>query len=95
MIVEGRKTTVEKVKVNVDPVEVVSNLFNEWLKSTAPGCEFLDIDARKWMKVSGYNSHTREDLYDEHREATNEEIFVYKSFRVVSHMAEKSRMRND
>lgn len=75
MLVDGRRTLVESVKVEINPLDVFKELFRLWRYSV---CDKADgIRNGKWYREDGdYHS----DWENVIREATEEEISKYKAF---------------
>lgn len=77
MQVEGIQNT--KVVVDVNPNKVVNNLYIHFM-SSVPG-EYINSEGywESWDDCRGQGS----GLYDRYRKATDEEVEIYKAFKVI------------
>lgn len=79
-MVSGRKTTVENVTVDVDPIAVLSGIYSA---TVPPKMAFLSLSDNHWYVVSGYNYHKNEEQYEKDRPATEDEIQMKKSYETM------------
>jgi hypothetical protein len=88
MIVKGKKTYVEHLDVIVDPFDVLTKIEE---RTVPESLSFLSDDGF-WYKKSGFDYHRREDLFEKDRKATDEEILLQKSLRLVKLFVRENKL---
>lgn len=79
MKVQGRRTNVEYLEVEVDLRELLTSIYKRSLPS---GLSHIGEDGC-WYKVDGHDYHKNEKLYARAREATPDELELEKAYYVL------------
>lgn len=79
MNIEGRKTTVERIDVEIDPLDFLKRLQS---KIIPPELSYIGKDGH-WYREDGYDYHKGLLDYEQDRLATQEEIKLDLAFRVL------------
>ena len=86
MKVKGHHVVRETVEVDINPEEIINNLFLAWKKQLPDGSKIEHINPRtgKWFYEGGdYHSDWDVDV----RQATEEEVYQYNAFVFMTEVA--------
>lgn len=86
MQVNGKKTTVEQVQVEIDPLSVLMEIYQEY--GVPDFYDFLGEDGY-WYTETSYNHHINDPIYTKSREATPLEIEERAAYLTLARMLDR------
>jgi hypothetical protein len=75
----GKRVTTDNIEVSIDTREVLNNIYTH---SVPQGLAFLSKDGF-WYKETGYDYHRRDEIYEQARQATDEELEFLKAYKLL------------